>query len=109
MKINGFISTVMLIGLLLIATLGGITHAENEEDWMPDAILHHAISEKLGIETLTIADMQRLDHLNLTGLKNKDSDQTKSKGLGFDTEVRYSAFFRDVTFCLKIVSLNILT
>ena len=49
MKINGFISTVMLTGLLLIATLGGITHAENEEDWMPDPNLRQAIREKFGI------------------------------------------------------------
>ena len=49
MKINGFISTVMLIGLLLIATLGGITHAENEEDWMPDAHLEQAVRKRLEI------------------------------------------------------------
>ena len=49
MKIKGFISTVMLTGLLLIATLGGITHAENEEDWMPDAHLERAVREKLEI------------------------------------------------------------
>ena len=47
MKINGFISTVMLTGLLLITTLGGITHAQDEEDWMPDAHLERAIREKL--------------------------------------------------------------
>ena len=63
MKINGFISTVMLIGLLLIATLGGITHAENEEDWMPDAHLEQAVREKLGIPdeiSMLPADMTEL-------------------------------------------------
>ena len=49
MKINGFISTVMLTALLLIATLGGITHAENEQDWMPDAHLEQAVRERLEI------------------------------------------------------------
>ena len=49
MKINGFISTVMLTGLLLITTLGGITQAENKEDWMPDPNLCLAIRERLGI------------------------------------------------------------
>ena len=63
MKINGFISTVMLIGLLLIATLGGITHAENEEDWMPDAHLEQAVRERLEIPdgiSMLPADMAAL-------------------------------------------------
>ena len=49
MKINGFISTVMLTALLLIATLGNITHAQDAADWMPDAHLERAVREKLGI------------------------------------------------------------
>ena len=49
MKINGFISTVMLIGLLLIATLGDITHAQDAADWMPDAHLEQAVRERLEI------------------------------------------------------------
>ena len=49
MKINGFISTVMLIGLLLIATPEGITYAENEEAWMPDPHLRQAVRERLAI------------------------------------------------------------
>ena len=49
MKINGFISTVMLTALLLIATLGGITHAQDETDWMPDPNLQQAVREKLAI------------------------------------------------------------
>ena len=63
MKINGCISIVMLTVLLLIATLGGITHAENEEDWMPDPNLRRAVREKLqfpdGIPILP-ADMVEL-------------------------------------------------
>ena len=49
MKINGFISTVMLTGLLLITTLGDITHAQDEEDWMPDVHLEQAVRERLEI------------------------------------------------------------
>ena len=49
MKINGFISTVMLTGLLLITTLGDITHAQDEEDWMPDPYLERAVRQKLEI------------------------------------------------------------
>ncbi len=70
MKINGFISTVMLIGLLLIATLGGITHAENEEDWMPDPNLRLAIRERLGIPdeiSMLPADMTGLYDLVIEG------------------------------------------
>ena len=63
MKINRFISTVMLIGLLLSATLGGIAHAENEEAWMPDSHLRQAVREELGIPDaipITSADMAEL-------------------------------------------------
>ena len=49
MRINGFISIVMLTALLLIAALEGITHAQDEEDWMPDAHLEQAIREELEI------------------------------------------------------------
>ena len=49
MKINGFISIVMLTGLLLITTLGDITHAQDAADWMPDAHLEQAVREKLEI------------------------------------------------------------
>ena len=66
MKINGFISTVILIGLLLIATLGGTTHAQDEEDWMPDPNLRQTVREKLefpdGIPMLP-EDMAALSHL----------------------------------------------
>ena len=63
MKINGFISIVMLTGLLLIIALGDITHAQDATDWMPDPNLRQVISEKLGIKTLTIIDMKRLHDL----------------------------------------------
>ena len=66
MKINGFISTVMLTGLLLITTLGDITHAQDKEDWMPDPHLQHAIREELQIPDgipIHPTDMVRLNHL----------------------------------------------
>ena len=69
MKINGFISTVMLT-VLLIATLEGITHAENEQDWIPDPNLRQAVREKLefpdGIPMLP-ADMTELYDLVTEG------------------------------------------
>ena len=46
MKINRFIFTTIFTGLLLIVTLGGITHAQ---EWMPDAILRQAVREALEI------------------------------------------------------------
>ena len=66
MQINGVISIVMLTGLLLIAALEGITHAENEEDWMPDPYLERAVRKNLGIpDTIPIhpTDMAGLNHL----------------------------------------------
>ena len=68
MKINGFISTVMLTGLLLIATFGGITYAENEEDWMPDPNLRWFVRERLEIPDnipMTPRDLLRLTDLNI--------------------------------------------
>ena len=49
MKINGFLSSIILTGLLLVTTLGGITHAQVEEDWMPDSALQKAVREALDI------------------------------------------------------------
>jgi len=49
MKINGFLSTIILTGLLLITTLGGITHAQDAEDWMPDPNLRQAVRKALEI------------------------------------------------------------
>ena len=92
MKINGFISTVMLTGLLLITTLGNITYAQDKEDWMPDANLRQAISEKLGIETLTIADMQRLDHFVADGKFKADLKEIQSlKGLEYAINLKFLA------------------
>ena len=66
MKINGFISTIILIGLLLIATLGDITHAQDKEDWMPDPYLRKTVREKLEIPDeipILPADMTALTDL----------------------------------------------
>ena len=89
MKINRFIFTIIFTGLLLIVTLGDITHAQ---EWMPDAILRHAISEKLGIETLTIADMQRLDHFVADGKFKADLREIQSlKGLEHAINLKFLA------------------
>ena len=88
---------------LIIALFIGINiiYAQNEEDWMPDPNLRRIVSEELGVENLTIADMQRLHDLvsdsdeieNLEGLqhavnlkflqvnKSKISDLTPLAGL----------------------------
>ena len=68
MKINGFLFTIILTGLLLITTLGDITHAQDEEDWMPDPYLERAVRKNLGIpDTIPIhpADIAELSHLHL--------------------------------------------
>ena len=65
MKINGFISTMMLIALLLIATFGDIAHAENEKDWMPDPNLRQAVREELDI-----SDEIPMHPGDMTGLQN---------------------------------------
>ena len=81
MKINRFISIIMLAGLLLSATLGGITHAENEQDWIPDPNLRQIVRNALALPDnvlLTKADMKGLTELNaenrqitnLTGLEH---------------------------------------
>ncbi len=89
MKINRFIFAIIFTGLLLIVTPGGITHAQ---EWMPDAILRHAISEKLGIETLTIADMQRLDHFVADGKFKADLREIQSlKGLEHAINLKFLA------------------
>ena len=73
MEINGFISTVMLTGLLLITTLGGITHAENEQDWMPDPNLRQGVREELDIpDEIPIhpGDMAELHNLILIEMEH---------------------------------------
>ena len=66
MKINRFIFTIIFTGLLLIVTLGGITNAQDETDWMPDAHLERAVRERLEIPDeipMLPADMAALTHL----------------------------------------------
>ena len=68
MKINGFLSTILFTGLLLIATLVGITYAQDETDWMPDAHLEKAVREELEIPDeipMHPGDMARLHGLRL--------------------------------------------
>ena len=68
-----------VVGLLVCNTF---TYAEDTEDWMPDPNLRHAISEKLGIETLTITDMQRLYDFVADGKFKADLREIQSlKGL----------------------------
>ena len=77
MKINGFISTIMLTGLLLITILGGITHAQDEVDWMPDENLRLSVRIQLGLnenEDLTKEMMRSLTGLD--GFKQGISDLT---------------------------------
>ena len=68
MKIGGFISTVMLTGLLLIATLGDISHAQDEAIWMPDPNLRWFVRERLEIPDnipMTPRDLLRLTDLDI--------------------------------------------
>ena len=83
---------------LFLASVVGIffynafIYAEDAEEWMPDAILRHAISEKLGIETLTIADMQRLDHFVVDGKFKADLREIQSlKGLEHAINLKFLA------------------
>ena len=63
MKLRRFLF-LALLGLLI----AGIGHAENETDWMPDPNLRRVVSDRLDVETLTIADMQHLpDLISLEG------------------------------------------
>jgi len=73
---------------LILASVVGILvyntsiHAEDAEEWMPDPTLRQAISEKLGIETLTIADMQHLYDFVADGRFKTDLREIQSlKGL----------------------------
>lgn len=73
MKIDGFISTVMLTGLLLITALGDITHAQDKEDWMPDPNLRQAVREALDIpDEIPIhpGDMTELHNLFLIEIEH---------------------------------------
>ena len=83
---------------LILASVVGIfvynafTYAEDAEDWMPDPNLRHAISEKLGIETLTITDMQRLYHFVADGKFKADLREIQSlKGLEHAINLKFLA------------------
>ena len=135
MRINGFISIVMLIGLLLITSLGDITHAENEEDWMPDENLRQAIRERLEIpdgtpmlpEDMTelyglvlehdlehnIDSLRGLEHaINLRILfiiMNEVSDLTPLVGLENLRELKlYSNRISDITPLAGLINLEVL-
>ena len=72
MKTNGFISIVMLTALLLITTPVGITHAQDEEAWMPDPNLRWFVRERLEIPDNT--PMTPQDLLRLTDLEIRATD-----------------------------------
>ncbi len=131
MKINGFISTVILIALLLIATLGNITYAQDAADWMPDAHLERAVREKLGIPDeipMLPADMTALyglvmehDIESLRGLehainlrilfivKSEVSDLTPLVGLENLRELKlYSNHISDITPLAGLINLEVL-
>ena len=84
MKIN---LLMMLTGLLLIATLGGITHAENEEDWMPDAHLAQAIREELKIPDEI--PIHPGDMVGLHGLLLIERDIRSLKGLEYAMNLKF--------------------
>ena len=131
MKINGFISTVMLTALLLIATLGNITYAQDAADWMPDAHLEQAVREKLGIPDeipmlpgdMTglydlimehdIESLRGLEHaINLRILfivKSEVSDLTPLAGLENLRELKlYSNHISDITPLAGLINLEVL-
>ena len=73
---------VCLVSIAGILVYNAFTYAEDIEDWMPDPTLRQAISEKLGVDTLTIAGMQRLDHFAADGKFKADLREIESlKGL----------------------------
>ena len=70
---------ILCLSLLLWVSIVSLTEAA---DWMPDPNLRHAISKTLGIETLTIADMQHLYHFVADGKFKADLRKIQSlKGL----------------------------
>ncbi|MXY99654.1 leucine-rich repeat domain-containing protein, partial [Candidatus Poribacteria bacterium] len=74
-----FLASVM--GIFVYNTFA---YAENEEDWMPDSALREVVSEQLGVENFTQADMLRLPNLiaigrNIVNLKGLEH----AKNLGF--------------------------
>lgn len=64
---------ISLIVFAVIFLLVSFTSAENPKDWMPDPNLRRVVSEKLDVETLTIADIQQPAELLIFeghGIKN---------------------------------------
>lgn len=99
------------------------------EDWMPDPNLRRIVSERLGVETLTIADMQRLHDLvsdgdeieSLEGLqhairleflhigRSKISDLTPLAGLmKLHTLKLYNNQISDVSPLSELINLRVL-
>ncbi len=85
MKLHRFV----FVGLIFFSIVCSLAHAA---DWMPDPTLRHAISEKLGIETLTIADMQRLYRFVADGKFKADLKKIQSlKGLEHAINLKFLA------------------
>ena len=83
---------VFLASVVGILVYNAFTYAEDAEEWMPDATLRQAISEKLEIETLTIADMQHLYHFVADGKFKADLREIQSlKGLEHAINLKFLA------------------
>ena len=79
----------LFLGLIFFFIVCSLAHAA---DWMPDPTLRHAISEKLGIETLTITDMQHLYHFVADGKFKADLREIQSlKGLEHAINLKFLA------------------
>ena len=94
MKINGFLSTIILTGLLLVTTLGGITHAQDAEDWMPDPNLRQAVREVLEIpDEIPIhpGDMAGLHNLLLI---ETEHDIRSLRGLEYAANLEFLSIVR---------------
>ena len=83
---------LVLTSVVGILVYNASVHTEDAEAWMPDPTLRHAISEKLGIETLTIADMQHLYHFVADGKFKADLREIQSlKGLEHAINLKFLA------------------
>ena len=110
MKINGFISTVMLTILLLLAALGGITHAQDAKDWMPDPNLRRAVREKL--ETPDAIPMLPADLMRLYDLVVLESDIASLQGLEHAVNITFlhigDSHISDLTPLIGLRALKVL-
>ena len=89
MQINGFLSTTISIGLLLITTLVGITHAQDETAWMPDVHLEQAVREALEIpDEIPIHPGDMAGLLNLF-LREIAHDIRSLKGLEYAVNLKF--------------------